>query len=255
MTTHQTSHHKKQASVWLTGASSGIGLELAKHLAKANYLVFVSARNASALHNLVEQHPNIIALPFDVSDQTQITSVREQIKQKTNTLDHIILNAGVCEYFDIDNPDWDMMRRVMDINYFGVINCLELALPLMPAGSQVVVVSSMVSFAAFPRAQAYGASKAALNYLMSAMKVDLAARAIDVTVVNPGFVDTPLTQKNDFPMPFLINTEQIAKVIVQSLTSRVSEINFPKKLSVLLKLANFSPSIWYKFIAPHLSRA
>jgi len=244
----------KQEAIWLTGASSGIGYQIDKDLAALGHKVLVSARSESALLELARESKNIIALPFDVSDKSQIASTREVIKKECGTLDRIILNAGVCEYFDIDDPDWDMMRRVMEVNYFGVINSLDLALPLMEPGSHVVVVSSMASFAPFPRAQAYGASKSALSYFMSAMKVDLASRKIDVTIVNPGFVDTPLTQKNDFPMPFLVDMEQASKIIIDGLDTRPFTLNFPKKFSWLIKLFYLWPNIWFKFIAPRLSR-
>lgn len=247
-------NNQQQETIWLTGASSGIGFQLAKGLANNGYQVFVSARSESALQTLAQENSNIIALPFDVTDQSQIAFVREFLKTKCGKLDRIILNAGVCEYFDIDAPDWDMMRRVMNVNYFGVINSLNVALPLMEAGSHIAVVSSMASFAPFPRAQAYGASKAALTYFMSAMKVDLASRKIDVTIINPGFVDTPLTQQNDFPMPFMVNMEQAAKIIMRDLPSRPYTINFPKQFSWLIQCANFIPSIWFRWVAPRLSR-
>jgi short-subunit dehydrogenase len=246
---------QKMQTVWLTGASSGIGYELAKVLAGSYRKVLVSARSEQALQQLASEFDNIIAVPFDVSDKTQIPAVRNKIAQHCEQLDCIILNAGVCEYFDIATPDWDMMRRVMDVNYFGAINSLELALPLMKNGAHIVAVSSMATFAAFPRTQAYGASKAALNYFMSALKVDLVSRNIDVTIVNPGFVDTPLTQKNDFPMPFKVNAQQAAEIIVKQMPARPLTINFPKQFSLIIKSANFFPAFWFRFISPKLSRS
>ncbi len=116
------------------------------------------------------------------------------------------MNAGSCEYLDFPDPDWSAVRRVMEVNFFGTVNCVEFVLPLLRAGHgrrpHLVVVASQVTAAPFPRAEAYGASKAALQYFCDSLRLDLAHEQIDVSVINPGFVDTPLTRKNDFEMPF-----------------------------------------------------
>ncbi len=241
-------------SIWITGASTGLGRELAIGLAKQGHQVFASARSQAPLRELAEQYSNIIPLIFDVSDRSQMTLVKQQIESHTPRLDQIILNAGNCEYLDIKNPDWDMMRRVMDVNYFGAVNSLEAVWPLLGSGSHIVVTSSIATLSPFPKAQAYGASKAALNYFISCMKVDLREQNIDVTIVEPGFIDTPLTERNDFPMPFLMSSEKAANIILAKLDKRPFRIRFPFLFSAFLRLAFARPNIWFDWIAPKLAK-
>jgi short-subunit dehydrogenase len=240
-------------TIWVTGASSGIGFHISMALAKAGNKVIVSARSESKLSEMEKANENIIALPFDVSDKSQIESVRQALEKHVDNIDRVIMNAGTCEYFEVDTPDWDMMRRVMDVNFFGAVNTLELVMPLLKSGAHIVAVSSMATFAPFTKSQAYGSSKAALTYLMSTMKVDLQKKNIDVSIVNPGFVDTPLTQQNDFSMPFLMGVEEAANIIVSQLDSRMFTIDFPLRFKLILKMAYFFPTIWFKYIAPRLS--
>jgi short-subunit dehydrogenase len=231
-------------------------LALAKKLAEdASNQVIVSARSEKPLKNLTASYERVSDIACDVTNKQDVARARELIEQRFGRLDVVILAAGCCEYFDLDEPDWDMMRRVMEVNYFGVVNSLELALPLLSRGAHVLVVSSMATLAPFPRAQAYGSSKAALNYFSDSLRVDLAEIGIDVTLVNPGFVDTPLTQKNDFPMPFLVSVDDAARVIVSKMKKRPREINFPFRLRALLKTLNYFPTVWFYFASRILTRS
>jgi short-subunit dehydrogenase len=141
----------------------------------------------------------------------------------------------------------------MEVNYFGTINCLKVALPLLRNSHalrpHIVTIASLVTNAPFPRSEAYGASKAALQYFFDCLRHDLAADNIDVTVVNPGFVDTPLTRKNNFDMPFLMDSDQAANRIIKNIASRPRVYNFPKRLQGLLLVSKFLPSVWQKMVS------
>ena len=154
---------------------------------------------------------------------------------------------------DFPEPDWPAIRRVMEVNYFGTVNCLETALPLLRESKNerphIVVVASQVTNAPFPKAEAYGASKAALQYFCSSLRIDLAPENIDVTVVNPGFVDTPLTRQNDFDMPFLMDVDEATRRIIGNLGSRPRNYSFPKRLRALLFLSRLMPRIWQKMVS------
>ncbi len=242
----------RQKVIWVTGASSGLGRSLALQLANAGSLVIASARNQSALDELAVHSDNIRTLACDITDITAFPALAKQIAEISPHLDQAILNAGNCEYLDFPNPDWAAVRRVMEVNFFGTVNCVEFALPLLRAAHSprphLVVVASQVTAAPFPRAEAYGASKAALQYFCDSLRLDLADEQIDVSVVNPGFVDTPLTRKNDFEMPFLMDVDKAAGLIVDNLGGRPRRYSFPFRLSLLLGISKVAPALWQKIV-------
>lgn len=239
--------------IWITGASSGLGIGLARQLAARGAQVIASGRNEDALSRLRQSDGRIAILPFDVSDDAGLDAVGHRLERLTSRLDRVILNAGRCEYLDFPEPDWSAVRRVMDVNFHGTVNCLRLALPLLRASRegrpQVVAIASQVTAAPFPRAEAYGASKAALQYFCDSLRIDLAADGIDVTVVDPGFIDTPMTRANDFPMPFLQDADSAARQIVERLDRRPARIRFPRRLAFALSLSRLWPALWRKLVA------
>lgn len=243
---------KSKPVVWITGASSGLGRSLALQLAAGGKRVIVSARNQQELDRLSEQDDNIVALPYDITDADGIDATRSKLQEIAPALDCVILNAGNCEYLDFPNPDWSAVRRVMEINFFGTVNCVQLALPLLRQSNSsrphLVAVASQAAAAPFPRAEAYGASKAAMRYFFDSLRIDLGPENIDVTVVNPGFVDTPLTRKNDFSMPFLMQVEEAAGRIIKNIESRPRSYSFPLRLSALLSISKILPGLWQKMM-------
>lgn len=241
--------------IWITGASTGIGRELAVKLAARGNTVLASARSEQALLALAAEHPGIIAIPFDVTDQAKLAEVAAIIKSHVNYLDRVILNAGNCEYLEIANPDWAMLERVMAVNFFGVSNSVQIALPLLrlcPGSAHIIGVGSLASQVPFPRAEAYGASKAALDYFLSSLRVDLAAENIAVTVIKPGFVSTPLTDKNDFDMPFVMSADEAGERIITAIGKRPDCFCFPRRLSYVLSLGRLFPGLWNRLVAPTL---
>jgi len=244
---------KNQKVVWVTGASSGLGRSIALQLANSGALVIASARNQQALDELAALDGNIRPLACDITDAAALVTLGEQISAISPGVDQAILNAGNCEYLEFPDPDWGAVRRVMEVNFFGSVNCIECVLPLLRASStgrpHLVVVASQVTAAPFPRAEAYGASKAALQYFCDSLRLDLAPEKIDVSVVNPGFVDTPLTRRNDFEMPFLMDVDEAARRIITRLNSRPRHYSFPKRLSMLLGISKLAPALWQKAVA------
>ena len=252
-------------SIWIVGASSGIGEALAVEYANKGYRVFISARSAQNLNTLALAYNGIsaddestmsshsmIPIPMDVTNESSIGMAVSQIKNVTSILHKVIVNAGTCEYVDDSHVDINIVRRVIETNLFGAVQVSNYAQPLLEhrESPQLVFVSSSVTYQALPRAHAYGGSKAALRYFAECLKVDVQEQGLDVRVVSPGFVKTPLTDKNDFEMPFMISSENAAKRIVKGLEGSAFNIHFPKRFTLILKVFSLLPSfIKFKLLA------
>ena len=195
-------------TVLITGASSGIGAGLAKSFAADGHLVIACGRDASRLAALQQLSPNISVRLFDMTD-------RDACRQALTGCfaDLIILCAGTCEYLDHGQVDAALVERVMATNFLGPVNCLAALQTQLEAGDRVVLVSSMAHWLPFPRAEAYGASKAALTWFANSLRLDWEPKGVAVTVVSPGFVDTPLTRKNDFAMPGRVSVDRAVAAI------------------------------------------
>ena len=244
--------------IWLTGASSGIGAALAEQLLQAGHRLAVSARSEAPLQALAARYAGqVLLLVGDLSDAAQVRTIGAAIHAHWGALDTLIVNAGTCEYLEVADFQAAMIERVMRANLFSASHCIEAALPLLRAGIKphLVGVSSSVTYLPLPRAQAYGASKAALRYLLEALRVDLAAESIDVTVISPGFVDTPLTQKNDFPMPLRWSAAKAASHIAKRLNQRPLEIAFPGVFIAILWLLAHLPKRLQLAIGTRMARS
>ena len=239
-----------QKTLWITGASSGLGLALAKHYLATGYKVIVSARSDEALKPLQERYPKALSfIEFDISKDSDVMRVKQALEEQVEHLDLAILNAGTCEYLDIEDPDWALFDRVNQVNYMGTVRSIQVCLPLLKAtpNAHLVGVSSQAVQAPFIRSEAYGASKAAVRYLLESLRLDLAPDDVSVSCILPGFIDTPLTQRNDFDMPFIMSPEQAAKRIVKAISKRCYEYAFPKRLSAVLAMSRLVPKLWYKY--------
>lgn len=245
---------QQQETIWITGASSGIGKQLCKALALKGHTVIASARNARMLTALAAQYSTIIPVSFDVTATDSIPSVQAEISRQVSGIDRVFLNAAICEYLEFPEPDWESVSRVMATNYQGSINCLNIALPLLHqrtiARGHIIGIVSQVTAAPFPRAEAYGASKAALKYFLESLRIDLQSAGIDISIINPGFVDTPMVRNNHFPMPFLMKTDTAVKKIIGCMADRPYERVFPRRLQSLLLLARMFPHLWSRMVAP-----
>ncbi len=257
MTTHNASNKKTTNSTWIVGASSGIGAALVTKLDEPDTQIFVSARNLGKINSLFPRcAARIIPIEMDITDETSVNSGVAKILEHTQHLDRVIINAGTCEYIDSKEIDIESVKRVMDTNFYGALNIINASLPLIRAAKdssnnapQLVVVSSSVTYQSLPRAGAYGASKAAIRYMMESLKLDLQHEGIDIRLVSPGFVKTPLTDKNDFPMPFRISADEAAQRIVKGLNGKRFDVHFPKRFTFILKALSCLPdSLRFKLV-------
>lgn len=226
-------------TVWVTGASSGIGREIVLQLAQAGHRVVISARSAEALQELAALHPEqLLPLPIDIADANSLAQAREKLAQLAPVLDLAILNAGTCEYLDNGALDIELIRRVMSVNFDGTVHAAAIAVPLLVKAKEptLYAVSSQVTTLPLTRSGAYGASKAALEYFFRCLRIDLMQAGIFIGIIRPGFVKTPLTDRNDFSMPWLWPADKAARKILAAIDRRKPEITFPRALHWLLSL-------------------
>lgn len=227
--------------ILITGATSGIGKQLALDYLNEGHEVWAVGRNSEALAELAESGLHTARL-----DLTDRASTLEWFKTLAS-LDIAVLNAGSCEYIDLPEFDSELFIRVMRTNLESMAISIEGVLPLLRQGQNplLVLVGSSAAYVPLPRAEAYGASKAAIAYLADTLRVDLYREKIDVSLVCPGFVKTPLTDRNDFPMPARVSVEDASRFIRQGIERRNSEIHFPKRFTYLLKALSLLPKwLW-----------
>ena len=234
--------------ILITGATSGIGLALTQYYSSHKNLVYACGRNN--MTQLESMANNVIPLSFDIAQLQQV----KQAAKEVDSLDLIILNAGNCQY--INDPrhfDSALFESVIKTNLISQAYLLECLLPLLNKGGQIAFMGSSVTYLPLSRAEAYGASKAGLDYLAMSLAVDLKSEDIHVSIIEPGFVKTPLTDKNDFPMPFLISSQQACNYIVKGLEKKKARISFPKRMIFLMKLLSLMPENWWINLARRIA--
>ena len=231
-------------TILITGATSGIGLALFEQYVARGDKVIACGRDSTKLALLVDKAYKTCL--FDLNNPDDI----EQQLKEIGELDIVILNAGDCRYIDdAKHFDGKLFADIINTNLASLGWLLQHALPKIRNVGQLVLVSSSATILPFPRSEAYGASKAGMDYLANSLRLDLAQHNIDVTLVHPGFVKTPLTDKNDFEMPFLITSTEAATRIINGVDKRKRYLHFPKRLTLLLKLFSYLPSpLWQKII-------
>jgi len=228
-------------TVWLVGASSGIGRATAERLHTLGARVVLSARSAPALQEFVTAHPGSEAIPLDVTDRLAMREAAARIVRSHGRLDLAMYCAGTYAAMRADAFDLDVALRHDQVNYAGALHLLDAVLPQLlkqaqaGEGGHISLVSSVAGYRGLPESLAYGPTKAALINLAEALYLDLHARGIGVSVINPGFVETPLTAQNAFKMPALITPAQAALEIVRGWERGEFEIHFPKRFTLWLK--------------------
>jgi NAD(P)-dependent dehydrogenase (short-subunit alcohol dehydrogenase family) len=233
--------------IWITGAGTGIGQELARQLAAAGNRVTVSGRRAEALAATSGGSANIAIAPLDVTDSKAVDAAVDEIERINGPIDIAVLNAALYQPMDAPDFDRDTVQRLFETNYMGVVNCLQPLLARMArrGGGRILLVASVAGYRGLPKAAAYGPTKAALINLAESLRPSAAAAGIVLQVVNPGFVATPMTAENRFPMPFLVTPERAASHIIKGLRGNSFEIAFPWIFVMLMKLARVLPDRLY----------
>ncbi len=235
---------------WLVGASSGIGRATASALHARGAEVIVSARSEAALNAFAVQHPGSVALPLDTAVPQAVKAAAAQVLAG-GPLDLVCYCAGTYHHMRATEFDLSVMLRHEQVNYTGVLHLLAAVLPDMLAAAQsgrpghVSLVSSVAGFRGLPKSLAYGPTKAALINLAEALYLDLHGLGMGVSVVNPGFVATPLTEGNDFRMPALITPEEAATAILKGWGQGAFDIHFPKRFTRVMKMLRVLPYGWY----------
>lgn len=236
-------------TVLITGASSGIGEGLAKSWADDGCHVIACGRDQSRLAKLGQYSPQITTRQFDMTDADAC-----RVALADCAVDLVVLCAGTCEYLNHGVIDAGLVSRVIATNFLGPVNCLAALQGQLSPGSRVVVIGSMAHWLPFARAEAYGASKAALAWFANSLRLDWEPRGIAVTLVSPGFVDTPLTKKNDFPMPGMVTVEQAVKAIRSGVKQERSHIAFPSGFALILRLLSGLPSFCQRALLRRMVR-
>ena len=228
--------------VWLVGASTGIGRALAEQLHALGATVIVSARKLDALQAFADQHPGSIALPLDVSDGPAVKAAAEAALA-AGPLDLVCYCAGHYQAMRATAIDLPDLLRHHEVNTVGALHVLAAITPAMVARGQghISLVSSVAGFRGLPQSLAYGPTKAALINLAETLYLDLQPHGLGVSVINPGFVETPLTAQNEFHMPALITPETAAQAIVQGWARGEFDVHFPKRFTRLMKLLRLLP--------------
>ncbi len=230
-------------TVWITGASTGIGAEVAKQLADAGVSVAISARNAATLSDLAASNPNLKSYPLDVTDDAHVASVFAGIERDLGPVDLVIAGAGTYKPVLAADMTPEIFKSTMTVNFLGVTNVLCAVVPIMKQRKRghISWIASVAGYSGLPKAAAYGPSKAALINLAECLQPELFNDGITVSIINPGFVKTPLTAQNDFEMPFLMEVEEAARLTIAGLAKKQFEISYPKSFVRILKTIKFLP--------------
>jgi len=243
-----TAEASSAGCAWITGASSGLGRALARRMAADGWTVAGSARGADALAELARSAEDskgaIHAYPLDVTDAAAVPAVVAAIERDLGPIAQAVLNAGTHQQVRAAQFSASDFRKLVDLNLMGTVHCLEALLPDMIArrGGRIAVVASVAGYRGLPTSAAYGMTKAGLINMAEALKPELDGFGVRLQVVNPGFVRTPLTDKNPFPMLFLMEVEDAADALYRGLRSDRFEIAFPRRFAYMLKVLRCLPA-------------
>jgi short-subunit dehydrogenase len=244
----------KNKNVLITGASSGIGYSLAKLLPKENCSLILLSRRENLLselvHNIELEGTKVKAYRCDVGKIGELRNTFEQIKKDFDRVDVAILNAGTSSRADIKNYSSSKAKEIFEANTLGIVNCVEQLLPDFMARKEgmIVGVSSLADSRGFQRSGFYNASKAAASLLLESLRIELKPFHIKVITVKPGFVRTPMTDKNEFYMPFLMDVEKAVKIILDGIKKEKKIIQFPLPIVVGSKFVKILPNWLFDYL-------
>ena len=240
--------NENEKKIWVTGASSGIGKALAIKFANNGWQVAASARRENLLNDLNNQNPNIHPFPLDVNNETEANNIFQNIINKFKTIDISVFCTGIHDPEAEKKLNSEKIREIMETNFFGTLNCIMAVNTYFreKKSGHISIVSSVASYRGLPAASGYCASKAALSNLAESLYFDFKRHNVRVSLVSPGFIKTPMTDKNKFPMPMIKSAEYAAEKIFIGLTKKNAfEIHFPKTLTMIMKLLKIMPNWLY----------
>tara|TARA_B100000424_G_scaffold165745_1_gene127245 strand:- start:1970 stop:2731 length:762 start_codon:yes stop_codon:yes gene_type:complete len=243
--------------VWITGASSGIGKSLALKFAKEGWNVAISARRENLLNEISESNENIKSFPLDVTNKIKCKDVFDKVKNEFGNVDICFFSTGTWSPKKEKDIDVEQIENVFKVNFFGTLNCIKAVEEYFKnkKGGTITIVSSIAGYRGLPNTTGYGPSKSALISLAESLYFDFEKHNVRVCLVSPGFIKTPMTDKNDFKMPFLKTPEFSADKIYDGLINKKNfEIHFPKELTLTLKLLKLLPSKVYFNLVKKLTK-
>ena len=238
-------------NVWITGGSSGIGKALAVKFANEGWQVAISARRKELLDKISETNSNISSFPLDVTNRKDCVLIFENILKKYSNIDLCIFSTGTYDPKTEKEINLDEIENVFNVNFFGTLNCIKAVEKNLKNKKKghIAIMSSVAGYRGLPNSSGYGPSKAALINLAESLYFDFKRYEVRVSLISPGFIKTPLTDKNTFKMPFIKSTQFAAKKIYNGLIKSNSfEITFPKELTILMKIFKILPNKIYLYL-------
>ena len=235
-------------TIWITGGSTGIGKALAIKFANEGWNVAISARREQLLEEISNEYENISSFPLDVTNKSNCNEVFNQIINKFQNIDICFFSTGTWDPKKEKDIDVEQIENVFKVNFFGTLNSIKAVEEYFKnkKDGTITIVSSIAGYRGLPNSTGYGPSKSALNNLAESLYFDFGRSNVRVCLVSPGFIKTPMTDKNDFKMPFLKTPEYAAEKIYDGLVNKNSfEIHFPKSLTMILKILSFLPNKIY----------
>ena len=238
--------------IWITGASSGIGRALAIKFANEGWIVAASARRENLLQELNTINENIYSFPLDVTNIEQCKTVFKSIIEKFKDVEISIFGTGIHDPKSEKNFNLEKIRKIIEVNYFGTMNSINSVYDFYndKKNGQISIISSVAGYRGLPAAGAYCASKSALTSFTESLHFEMKRKNVRVSLVSPGFIKTPMTDKNDFLMPMIKSAEFAAEQIYKGLVKKNNfEIHFPKAFTYIMILLRILPnSIYFKII-------
>ena len=235
-------------TIWITGGSTGIGKALAIKFANEGWNVAISARRENLLREISDNHENINSFPLDVTNKDKCKEVFNNIKNQFENIDICFFSTGTWNPKKEKDIDVEQIEDVFKVNFFGTLNSIKSVEKYFKEkkSGTITIVSSIAGYRGLPNSTGYGPSKSALNNLAESLYFDFKRSNVRICLVSPGFIKTPMTDKNDFKMPFLKTTDYAAEKIYDGLINKkVFEIHFPKSLTLILKILSFLSSKIY----------
>ena len=234
--------------IWITGASSGIGKALAIKFAKEGWKVAISARRENLLNEIAKTYNDIFPYPLDVTDSKKCELVFNSIKEKFKNVDISVFSTGIHDPKSEKSLDLNKVRQIMEVNFFGTINSVNAVYKYYKErkSGQISIVSSVAGYRGLPAGGAYCASKSALTSFTESLNFDMKRKNVRVSLISPGFIKTPMTDQNDFPMPMIKTPEFAAEEIYNGLVKKNTfEIHFPKSFTFMMKILQILPNWAY----------